>query len=42
LARICTAALPGKYTVPEIATAAGLREDQAPAACGTGGAGRVA
>jgi hypothetical protein len=27
-ARICTAALPGKYTVAEIAKAAGLREDQ--------------
>src|SRR3979411_677024 len=28
LARICTAALPGKYTAAEIAKAAGLREDQ--------------
>jgi hypothetical protein len=28
LARICTAALPSKYTAAEIAKAAGLREDQ--------------
>jgi hypothetical protein len=28
LARICTAALPGKYNAAEIAKAAGLREDQ--------------
>jgi hypothetical protein len=28
LARICAAALPGKYTAVEIAKAAGLREDQ--------------
>jgi hypothetical protein len=27
LARICAAALPGKYTAAEIAKAAGLRED---------------